>query len=743
MSTIEDRLKAKYENLSDQIIHTPCDLPENDPDYYVVIEGAKNIRKKKTGKGKRYETKETKFFPNKNISSKTLVVEKELSDGRTVIDVQLQEQGMSKDNLIAHFPPRNKSGTRLFNRLAILRAILMEEYLKVGKNREEGNVRRIWYTNFLYTLTRVLGDTHNQDSINTSISTCWKEMIESGLVNYDGLNIVGGKENLWESYTLHSPYAYIFDFIEKSDYLKPFRWFIKLFGIQIVAPSGQPSRASAFSMVRNLMLQRVDLTQTFYALIISDLDPEGLAIQDAMIHHLRLALKHYSGIRNPRVKKIRLFLKKDQVSAEMVKHFGIPYVHMEAKKESAIKSAKTKYKNFAKSIGGGIYDKDGSPLKIELNAISESVMQKRIVEELLKIIDDKSLIMIPEIMRELNNQREKVVSLLFTEYAKKFIKPESNKYLFPLFGLRSDIEVKIVDIQEKLKNTYDKSKEKVIDEYRDLLGELSILYSIIIKKIKSEVYKQTKDLSQLISTKEFEKLQLQQEIDHLKVTILDRTPSQQEWLKFLPKQEEIENKHLENQRKEKIKPIEEKYRENKDKLWDKWGKYKEELKNFEEKLLLKFNPVEIELEEQVKHKTSEEKELIIFEELEQNESVLKELKYLLSSPDLAGKTPIKERPSPVFLNEHSLDNATQYCLKTLGKTDHIPVTTIRKFRDGFTPALKTALYEFVHTHLKKVHIKPPTIPDLPDYSDKMNKLRKKLDKQISDEFEETKQKSTP
>lgn len=716
LSPIKEKLKAKYENLEDQIIHTPCTLSEDDPDYFVEIEGI-------------WEKKREIFFPNRNISTKAIADEKELPDGRIVIDTQVQERGMSEDKMIAHLPAPSSNSPLKFNRTAVIRASLLEEFLKVGRKREEGNVRRFWYTNLLHTLTKILGDTEKPKAIMSTLVRCWREMVESGLCHYDGMNIISGKEFLYESHSLHSPYAYIFNFIEKSDYLKPFRWFAKLFGIHIVAPSGQPSRAAMYSTVRNLMLQGVDLSQTFYVLVISDLDPAGMSIQKTMIRHLELALRHYSGKNNPRVEKIRLFVKPDQISKEMIENSAIPYIHMEAKTKEAIKAAKTKYGKFAKEIGGGIYDKNGIPLKIELNAFSEFVMVKKVVTEVLKVIketSDTSLRMIPEIMSELNKQRELIILDLIEKYTKNFIKPSYGKYLRPFYGLQSDLEVEVSEYMTEIEDTYKKDREKIKEEYEDLIVDLILCYNGLIEEIELEVYNETKDQHQAISTKEFEILQLQQEIKELQQEIKDETPHQQEWLKFLPEQEDILESHLKEQEKKEIKPIKDKFEDEKDFIRDKWHKIKEELGNFREKLLLRFNPVEKELEEQIRNETSEEKELILFEELEYDDDILEELKYLITSPDLAGGTPIKEHPSPVFKNEHSLENAAMTCLKTLGKPDHIPITTIEKFRDGFTSALIEAIHKFIRERLEKVPIEAPIIPVLPDYSKESKKLLEKI-----------------
>lgn len=734
MTIIEKKLKAKYENLKDQTIHTPCTLPEDDPDYFVEIVGPWTLEEKKTRRRKKKKiiteiverTVSTTFFLNRNIASKSIVTENELPDGRIVINTQLQDLGMSKDEIIKFFPPKKSNQENPCNRLSLTRAILMEEFLKVGKDREEGNVRRMWYTNFYYTLTRILGDTENPESIMNTIYFSWKEMVESGLANYDDMNVVGGKEELWESYTLHSPYAYIIDFIEKSDYLKPFRWIMKLFGIQIIAPAGQSPRTGVYAMIRNLMLQGVDLTQTFYVLVISDLDPEGLFIQDALIHHLKIALKFYGGIETPNIKEpIRIFLRRDQVTDEMIKTLGIPYKH-KTKTKRAKKGEKTKYKRFAMRIGGGMYAKDRTPLKIELNVISGPVMIKRIIEVLLEVIkesSDKSLIMIPELMREFNKQREEAVPVLVKKYTKEFIEPSYENYLLRFINLEINVEEELNTIVTSLRDSYNRHKKKIEREYRDLLWDISFFYSEVTKDIELEVYEKTKDQHQTISTKEFEILLLQQEIKLLKQEIKDETPDQQEWLKFLPKQEDIESDHLREWRGRIIEIINDRYEQKKERNDAKSEEIQKKLENFQEKLLLKFNPTRKELEEQIKTKTSEEKELITFAELEQDNNILRELKYLLSSPDLAEKTPIKDHPSPAFLDEYLLDNATQACLKTLGKPDHIPITTVEKFRDGFTSALIKAMYDFVLKRLEKVPIDAPIIPDLPEYSDKVDDLQ--------------------
>ncbi|MFX0088238.1 MAG: hypothetical protein ACFFAU_21465 [Candidatus Hodarchaeota archaeon] len=78
------------------------------------------------------------------------------------------------------------------------------------------------------------------------------------------------------------------------------------------------------------------------------------------------------------------------------------------------------------------------------------------------------------------------------------------------------------------------------------------------------------------------------------------------------------------------------------------------------------------------------------------------------------------------------ENAIQTYLKTLGKSDHIPITTLEKFQDSYTSSLIKAMYESVLKRLEKIAIEALIIPDLPDYSDKVDDLQEKFEDSFSD-----------
>jgi hypothetical protein len=110
-------------------------------------------------------------------------------------------QGMSRERMIAHFPPPSRGGAGLdFDRKGLIKAVIYEAYQEVvndGIERDRGNIRSFWYERIMHTLIKVMGeqgDEKNIKSIDSSINAAWEELVEGGYVTYKRLNLYSEKE---------------------------------------------------------------------------------------------------------------------------------------------------------------------------------------------------------------------------------------------------------------------------------------------------------------------------------------------------------------------------------------------------------------------------------------------------------------------------------------------------------------------------------------------------------------------
>ena len=102
---------------------------------------------------------------------------------------------MDYKQICEFFPPDKKNPPFPFCLVDIIRAVIYEAYRDEGIGYEGGNVRHFWYTHLKFLIEDILqlGET---PSVKTAINKAWKDLIITGLITYEGMNIVSAKENV-------------------------------------------------------------------------------------------------------------------------------------------------------------------------------------------------------------------------------------------------------------------------------------------------------------------------------------------------------------------------------------------------------------------------------------------------------------------------------------------------------------------------------------------------------------------
>lgn len=308
--------------------------------------------------------------------------EKGLTERRVI------RQGMSRDELIAHFPPRPSEAGRgiRYNRSELCRAILYEAYreTQAGAIRERENVRGFWYERFMYTLRNVMGETATQNSLDGTINAAWKALVEGGWMTYADLNIYSEKERGYRIRVVpDSPYPTVVVLVEKESFFEALCDLADVYEISFVAAGGQASRAAAMQYVKTIQETGIDLARSFTVFSMADFDPEGWDIPEQFVKHMQ------TGGITGEIELIRLGVLRHQLG-ESVGPFVDVYTEPSGDNASAKKAKRTKWENWA-AITGGIMAIDGAgnrlPGRVELNIYSPRQIRERIIAGLCERLD--------------------------------------------------------------------------------------------------------------------------------------------------------------------------------------------------------------------------------------------------------------------------------------------------------------------------------------------------------------------
>lgn len=683
-----------------------------------------------------------KRFEDRQIASIT----EPFKEDSGLYNIRLISKGMIEEEIIEEFPadPRSiakaiKRGKKppTFNMRELIRSIIVEDFEKIGTNRERGNVRHFFYTNIIYALTRIMKVT-NIKSLNTTINEAWKDLINSGIVTYEGMNIESGKEKSLQSFAKHSPYSNFIICVEKESLLESLNWTAKLFRTTIITAGGQPSRAANRAFIRTLNQWNCDLNKPFYLLVITDLDPAGWYIQEAFASQIEKSIKYYNEDKGEVKDPIRMFLRLNQITDTLIEEMAVPAKDAQAKSEQSIKSSLTKIKRFKEKIGEGWkrLEINGIMMKVEIDVIDAVQMEEEIARELLLLIEDHSLILIPEIMDELEKQREIVIQEFFQAHKESEVDSIIEKFLEPIKDRMKEI-LQIHD--EKKKHVLNKFNliDRLIDSIRFLIREeFETLIQPNIDKYNEYIESLVKDEREDIEGKEGEIQELQDQIDNIQEKIDEIEEEIDEKINFYQEEtyqmEETlskNRKHLTKKKSLLINPhiiIRDQgiiIIENEFKIFE------EKINTFESQQEGKFGSYLRSIEKQFENAMNSEMVPIWFNEVEFDSKVKIQLAYLLTNSQLLlkeNKSCLKH-PNPAFIQSNLLNNALD--IDNISDTKIHP--DLSKFRNAFSKPLINSLKELLKRKLDSIEVALEAVVDEPkEYSDELNNLVKEIELEI-------------
>ncbi|MFW9873359.1 MAG: hypothetical protein ACFFG0_09670 [Candidatus Thorarchaeota archaeon] len=685
-----------------------------------------------------------KRFPNQQIASIT----EPFKDPETgLYDVRLISKGFSKEQIEKEFPADPlvvakaiKRGIKppTFNMRMLIRSIIVEDFEKIGTNRERGNIRHLFYTNIIYALTRIMEIT-NIDSLNTTINNAWKDVIESGIVTYEGMNIESGKRKFLQSFARHSPFSNFIICVEKESLLESLSWTAKLFRTTIITAGGQPSREAIRAFIRSLNYWKCDLNKPFYLLVITDLDPAGWYIQEAFQSQIQKALKYYNNNKGEVKKPIRLFLRLNQITDKLINEMAVPAKDPQAKSSQSIKSSRTKIKRFQKKIGEDWKRLfiNNEMMKVELDVIDATQMEKEIANQLLSLIDDHSLILIPEIMDELEKLRKEVIQELYKSYKESEIDSIIEEYLTPIQEKKKEIRLE-----------HEKEKDQVREEYNEIDWLIDTLRFQIRDEIKDiiqpKIDKYTKyteslviDEREEIKEKENDIENLQEQIDEIQEEIDTLEEEIEEKIGFYTTEiDEIEENLSESQNK--LSPKKSLLLDSPKKIRDQeferiekeFQIFNEKIDTFESQKEGKFGSYLRSVEKQFQDSFNSEQVPIFFHDVESDSKIKIQLAYLLTHPKLLlhENKSILNHPKPAFKESYLLHNA----LNSVNFQDTKKNPDLSKFRNTFSKPLINSLKGLIKRKLDPIPIKLDSVVDLPEeYNNELNDLIQEIKNEIA------------
>lgn len=666
------------------------------------------------------------FFPNKNIATITTIPD----DSKKALEAEIISEGMTRKELELYFSPdelRRRQG-KTYDRKKIIRSIIYESYIKEGTSLEVGNVRNFWYTHLKSVITTKLGLRENP-SVATTVNDAWGDVINSALVTYEGMNIVGGKEYSRISIVKDSPFSNLIIAVEKMDFFEMFKWIPKLFNCTLITAGGQSARTSTRAFIYQLKNLGIDLNQKFYMCVASDLDPAGYYIQEGFKKQLEGAIHDYGGTGKIEIK--RLFVRKDQVSKTLLQSEAMPCKDS-AKSVKAMKAEDTKWKHFCTITDGGIYiDKpddweeyeifiggdgkkkvrgDGVVYNIEneekvralleMNAFPKRVIEKAITNELLKTIhetNDESKIMIPEIMRIFELMREETVEDIYKIWHEKLIEPLINKFLSETKRWEYDISNKYWDEIRGAKDSRDEQYKPIDNKYIDLIHEK-----------EEEAEERVPDLydKQGIFERAIEKLQ--EKLEAVQDDINEQCSDIFEEIEQLEKDREEEKKPIKEEFDEKIEEIELKKQYRNDKK-----------EQFEEENKTIFNPIEMALKDDITQALSKEEIDYFFKQIEKMEQFKPHISRLLTEPTFLTEEEIScfKQDTPTFNEEDLLIKSSQ--------KHH---ENIEKVRKAFSNPFLNEMKKLFESHIIDVEFETTGEVEEQDlYDDVTNSMKKTED----------------
>jgi hypothetical protein len=481
---------------------------------------------------------------------------------------------------------------------------------------------------------------------------------------------------------------------------------------------------------RKLRDNKVDLDQHFYMLVISDLDPAGYYIQRSFKQQLEKAIEYYGG--TGKIEIIRLFVRKDQLTPEFIEAEAMPCEDVNAEDPKAIKAFWTKWEYVCSITDGGLYiEKDGKriPAKIELDSFGTGAIERRVLLELLKIIEetsDESLIMIPEVMRIFDKQRLEAIEDIYNQHRDDWLQPQIDTFLSETNDLEYRLDSTTETERKNAEKEYDDQIEPIKDKYRDrhnkvedkIDGKIDDQESVIDEYEQKRGFDKTrewiKDVRRVLRELEWK----------LNEEVKEYCAENYEEIERLEELKEKVNKVLDRREKDEIEPYKEEYEEILADIENRKNYRKEELEKYRRWKGTLFNPVEKALHRLIERDMSIEKLDMWFRDLEGDLRTQPHIALLMSSPGLLVEEGISawdQDEIPVFKEKDLLQKASK------ARDENV-----EPHRRGFTSDFLDEMKAIALEKGEDLELEYPETPEFEDISKELDDLEERIEKDIED-----------
>lgn len=651
-------------------------------------------------------------------------------------------QGMNLEEIKAYFPrseaevkPRAKKKRRKkakagydYTLMDLFRAIIYEAFR--DGTAESGNVRHFWYTHIKKIVDDILeiGET---DSVKTTLNTAWGDMIVSGTVTYEDMGIFSAKEKIMHAVVRDSPFANLIVAAEKENLFEDFKWIPKLFNNALITAGGQPSRANARAFIRKLKANNVDLDQQFYMLVISDLDPAGYYIQRSFQQQLEKAIEYYGG--TGKIKIRRLFVRKDQLTPEFIETEAMRCEDVKAKDPKAVKAFWTKWEYFCSVTDGGLYKEEGGkryPAKIELDSFGTDTIERRILLELLKIIEetsDESLIMIPEVMRIFDKQRVAAIEDIFNQHRDDWLQPLIDAFLSETEDLEGELDSTTRTERIEARRDYDDTIEPIEQKYERRREKVDDNIDGKVEDQGQEIedYKEERGFDVTLDWIEQMREMLNELEEHIDDEVRDYCSDNYEEIKRLEGIRDKVKVHLDQKEEGEIEPHKKAYDEVLDDIKERDRYRTEELEKYRRWKGTLFNPVEKDLQRRIERPMSMEELDIWYRNLEGDLRTQPHIVLLMSHPELLLEKEISawdQDEIPVFKEKDLLQKASK------ARDENVEA-----HRRGFTSDFLDAMKSIALEKGEGVEVEYPDTPEFEDISKELEDLHDRIEKDIEED----------
>jgi len=610
----------------------------------------------------------------------------------------------------------------------------------LGESYEGGNVRHFWYTHLKYVVEDILklGET---SSVAGAINTAWACLVDSGLITYEGLNIVSAKENVRRSFIRDSPFNNILIAVEKENLFEEMEWIPELFNTTLITAGGQPSRSVSRSyakqLVEELQASGVDTDKDIYMCTISDLDPAGYYIQESFKNQIEKALEYYGSDSVVHIR--RLFVKPEQVTPNLLQHKAMKCEDVGASNARAQKAENTKWDYFctqtrtAANPAGGLYKIDGDGkryrAKLELDAFPMAIIERNVLNELLKIIratSDESLIMIPEVMRIFNKVGKEVVEAIFQKHKEDWLTSILEAYLSQADELEVWFNCKTEEEREAERTRWHEIIDPIVEKYEQERAESDALAQMEEDAQQEVIDAYMKEQGHDVRLEEIEEAirKLEEERDGINEDIKTACSENFEEIDAAWERDSERNDDInDNEKEERVEPDKEhnvlmaEIRER--------GEYRiAQLEEFKRWQAAEFNPLDLELRNAVEEALEPYMEFR-YRQIESDNRTKPHVAKLLSDPSALledEESAWEQTSSPVFTETNCLEKAAQ-----------ASNLTVEPYRRGFTSDFTDAMAEILHEAGDDVEVQYPDPPEMDDLKDELDELKEKVEADIQED----------